>query len=343
MTQTIATTRQEPRSDSGGHPNHLAGTLTVDWFKQRTGYYMEPEMQRAGEKAEVLHLRAKSYCADAETGGYVPETVLPMLTPTGWRQRVAALVTVGLWDRVQGGYRIVDWDEDQAELEAYAARKRSDAARKRAQRERDRHASGPDQEGGQSTDPSTDASRDASRDGHVNVRTQEKRREERKKKTSSSSTARKRAAANDDPPPEPNPETAARDKLAREVLAWWWDQLTVKPAGKQAYHASLRVIGNLLAVGHEAKDVATAARSIGTPLTTARMEIELGKMRTAAAPSSSARRRATVDERAEQADQALADLKADLAAGASLFGRTLAAPPPPLALDMAGTFREIEP
>lgn len=153
MTQTIATTRQEPRSDSGGHPNHLAGTLTVDWFKQRTGYYMEPEMQRAGEKAEVLHLRAKSYCADAETGGYVPETVLPMLTPTGWRQRVAALVTVGLWDRVQGGYRIVDWDEDQAELEALAARRRSDRDRKRTQRQRE---------------SSRDNRVEASRDGHVN-------------------------------------------------------------------------------------------------------------------------------------------------------------------------------
>lgn len=85
------------------------------------------------------------------------------------------------------------------------------------------------------------------------------------------------------PDTEPDPDTAARDKLAREVLAWWWEQLSPRPAGKQAWHASLRVINNLLSVGHEAKAVAAAARTIGTPLTVPRMEIELGRMRTAAA------------------------------------------------------------
>lgn len=85
------------------------------------------------------------------------------------------------------------------------------------------------------------------------------------------------------PDTEPDPETAARDKLAREVVAWWWDQLAIKPAGKQAWHASVRIVSNLLAVGHEAKAVATAARAIGAPLTTPRMEIELGRMRTTAA------------------------------------------------------------
>lgn len=146
------------------------------------------------------------------------------------------------------------------------------------------------------------------------------------------------------PPAEPDPDTVARDTLARQIVAWWWDQLAIKPAGKQAWHASVRIVANLLAVGHEPKAVATAARAIGVPLSTPAMERELGRMHRAAGGHNGQQpRRATVDERAEQADQALAELKADLAAGASLFGRTLAAPPQRPALDMAGAFREIEP
>lgn len=147
------------------------------------------------------------------------------------------------------------------------------------------------------------------------------------------------------PPAEPDPDTVARDTLARQIVAWWWDQLAIKPAGKQAWHASVRIVANLLAVGHEPKAVATAARAIGVPLSTPGMERELGRMHRAAGGHNSQQpRRATVDERADQADQALAELKADLAAGGTLFGaRALATPPQRPALDMAGAFREIEP
>lgn len=95
---------------------------------------------------------------------------------------------------------------------------------------------------------------------------------------------RKRSARRNakQPPPEPDPETAARDTLAREIVTWWWDQLAIKPAGKQAWHASVRIVANLLAVGHEAKSVAAAARTIGVPLSTPGMERELGRMHRAA-------------------------------------------------------------
>lgn len=143
----------------------------AEWFKQRVGYYKKPEMQAAGEAAEVLHLRAKDYCAEFETGGYIPASVLPMLTPKGWKQRAAALVAVGLWERTQAGYAIADWDEDQAELEALAARKRSDRDRQRARRQRlkdDQSPPRPPHGTDYSRDESADASRDASRDntGH---------------------------------------------------------------------------------------------------------------------------------------------------------------------------------
>ena len=79
------------------------------------------------------------------------------------------------------------------------------------------------------------------------------------------------------PVAEVDPETAARNELAKQILDWWWQQVAIKPSGKGAYHSSLRVINNLLAVGHEPKAVAAAARAIGAPITTGRMEGELGR------------------------------------------------------------------
>jgi hypothetical protein len=78
-------------------------------------------------------------------------------------------------------------------------------------------------------------------------------------------------------PAEPDPEAEARDKLARDVVAWWWERLTIKPAGRNAWFASLAVVKSLLEVGWSAKDVANAARIIGSPLTIARMEIQLNR------------------------------------------------------------------
>jgi hypothetical protein len=92
--------------------------------------------------------------------------------------------------------------------------------------------------------------------------------------------------------------------LARGIVDWWWDQLPIKPAGgSRAYHAAAHAVDSLLAVGHEARAVAAAARAIGTPLTIARMELQLGKMRTHTAPGAGAShaRRSTTDERVSQA------------------------------------------
>lgn len=78
-------------------------------------------------------------------------------------------------------------------------------------------------------------------------------------------------------PAEPDPEAEARDKLARDVVAWWWERLTIKPAGKNAWFASVAVVKSLIEAGWAAKDVANAARTIGSPLTINRMEIQLNR------------------------------------------------------------------
>jgi hypothetical protein len=124
----------------------------VDWYKQRVGYYRNAPMIDAGEEAEILHQRAKAYAAEQETGGFIPTGALAYITPKRPKPRAEALVRVGLWLAVDGGYLIVEWDDEQSELETLAARRRSDRERKRAQRERD---------------SSRDSGADKSRDGHV--------------------------------------------------------------------------------------------------------------------------------------------------------------------------------
>lgn len=74
-----------------------------------------------------------------------------------------------------------------------------------------------------------------------------------------------------------DPDAEARDKLARDVVRWWWDRLEIKPAGEGAWFASVAVVNSLLKVGWPAKDVANAARTIGSPLTVPRMEIQLNR------------------------------------------------------------------
>ncbi|MCR1785344.1 hypothetical protein KVF89_22580 [Nocardioides carbamazepini] len=90
----------------------------MDFIQVQTNYYLEAQLVAAGEKAEVLFLRAKAYCADVENDGFVPEGMLPRLTPSQPTQRANALVRENLWANVEGGRRFVVWDQlTKAELE----------------------------------------------------------------------------------------------------------------------------------------------------------------------------------------------------------------------------------
>jgi hypothetical protein len=119
-------------------------------------------------------------------------------------------------------------------------------------------------------------------------------------------------------PAEADPETAARNELAKRILDWWWEQLSIKPSGKGAYHSSLRVLNNLLAVGHEPKAIASAARAIGAPITTGRMEIELGRNGRAgggnalALANGHAPRLSTTDQRVADVSIAVAAVEAEI-------------------------------
>ena len=99
-----------------------------------TGYYRHPKMMTAnavstGELAEVLWCRGLDYVNEHLTDGFIPAGLPAMLCPTKTAQRVRGLVKAGLWDEVEGGWRVHDygeWNRPAAEL-AERARVRSEA------------------------------------------------------------------------------------------------------------------------------------------------------------------------------------------------------------------------
>jgi len=81
-----------------------------------TGYYRHPKMMAAnaisgGELAEVLWARGLDYVNEHGTDGFIPTGMPVMLCPTKTTARVKGLVTAGLWDLVEGGWRVHDYDD----------------------------------------------------------------------------------------------------------------------------------------------------------------------------------------------------------------------------------------
>jgi hypothetical protein len=96
-----------------------------------TGYYRHPKFVAAnslsgGELAEVLWARVLDHCNEYGTDGLVMKGVPEQVCPRQTKKRVDALVQVGLWDEVPGGWQVHDfyeWNRTAAELNAKAAAK----------------------------------------------------------------------------------------------------------------------------------------------------------------------------------------------------------------------------
>ncbi len=253
------------------------------FFKVTNSFPEHPKVEAAGGDAGWLWVCAMGYCSRNFTDGMIPIGLVPRLSDReNPKQLARILLDVGLWHAAgHDCKKCVQPDDRHYLVHDYLEHQTS--AEKAQATSRVRAIAG--QKGGRAKAASKLPSNlpDAGQDDASSKSVPEvevEQEEEVDKDEGQKPTSRKRAVRQMTDA-EPDPESAARDKLAREVLAWWWEQLDPKPAGKNAFHVSLRVINNLLAVGHEAKSVAAAARAIGTPLTIARMEVELGRIRTA--------------------------------------------------------------
>jgi hypothetical protein len=91
----------------------------VTWFKVDDRLCIHDKARAAGLRAMGLWVMAGSHSASVEADGFVPEWFVASF-PTGRRDAVA-LVDVGLWTKVAGGWQFHEWDElnpTHAELES---------------------------------------------------------------------------------------------------------------------------------------------------------------------------------------------------------------------------------
>src|SRR6266568_6774432 len=122
----------------------------MDWVKLGSGYFLDVAIACLDDAGEVMFLRGLAYCGAADSGGFIPEAMLPALGRRNQTKTAAAIVKAGKWERVDGGYRVTQWEKWQHELEVLLGKRRREADRKRRGRVR-----------GQSADEPPDAGADA--------------------------------------------------------------------------------------------------------------------------------------------------------------------------------------
>lgn len=107
------------------------------------GILDHPKCLMAGEDATNLFIRSIIWCNKHLTDGFVPHEACTNLTRSrNLKKQVAALLRVGLWEEVEGGYRIVGFldhndskEEVQRKRELAAERQRRSRARRAKQTE----------------------------------------------------------------------------------------------------------------------------------------------------------------------------------------------------------------
>lgn len=100
-------------------------------------YYDDDAVIAAGEKAETLYVRGLAFAARKPMDGFISDLQLTTFRLPGVNARAQRLVDAGLWERVEGGYRVTAWlkhNRSRAEIEEKQA---ADAARKRGGRRED--------------------------------------------------------------------------------------------------------------------------------------------------------------------------------------------------------------
>ena len=81
------------------------------WVKIDDGFARHPKVLAAGATAAHLFVAALCHCNQYLTDGFVAEAVAPTLLPPGgaWQGAADALVRVGLWEAVDGGWQVHDY------------------------------------------------------------------------------------------------------------------------------------------------------------------------------------------------------------------------------------------
>lgn len=97
-------------------------------------YYDDDAVIAAGEKAEVLFTRGLAFSARKPMDGFITDLQLTTFRLSGVEKRAERLVEVGLWERVDGGFRVSSWLKHNASKAEIEEKQRKDAERKRGTR-----------------------------------------------------------------------------------------------------------------------------------------------------------------------------------------------------------------
>ena len=101
------------------------------YVKLEVDYPDNARMIAAGEKAELLYIRALCLAKRTLSDGFIDARQIPRFGLPGWQARARKLVEVGLWTSVDQGYLIAGWADRNKSAEEIAAEsvKRAESGR----------------------------------------------------------------------------------------------------------------------------------------------------------------------------------------------------------------------
>jgi hypothetical protein len=111
----------------------------MPWVKLDDSFPEHAKVERAGEHAGWMYVVGLCYCSRANTDGFISEARMRKLTSfRNAAKLAAALVREGLWELAEGGYRVHDYHDYQPTAAEISARRKANADRVRAHRNRKR-------------------------------------------------------------------------------------------------------------------------------------------------------------------------------------------------------------
>lgn len=128
----------------------------MPWFKVDDNLAFHHKVIAAGNPAMGLWVRAGSACAQQLTDGFIPAH---MATALGTKAQAERLVSAGLWERAEGGYKFHEWAARQPSKASVEAERAVHSERMRVYRERKKT-------GKQTTSAQVSGSRDGARTGN---------------------------------------------------------------------------------------------------------------------------------------------------------------------------------
>lgn len=113
----------------------------MPWVKLDDAFPEHAKIERAGEAAAWMFVCGLCYCSRALTDGFISAARMRRLTTGRYPEKTASrLVSVGLWDRVEGGFAVHDYLDFQPPSIDVKAKRRANAERQARHRARRSHA-----------------------------------------------------------------------------------------------------------------------------------------------------------------------------------------------------------